>query len=238
MPNAARSIPWPILLLAMLLPTVGALIYFTATNPESSWFRILYGSSKALQFALPVLAVMLWDRQRIWQIRLSSRGLGVGILFGVGTFVLMWLTYAILFRRSESFAGLADQVRSKVAGFGLDSIAGFIGMAIVLSIIHSIAEEYYWRWFVFDRLKARLPLFTAAAVSSLAFTSHHVIVLHTYFPDHFWSATVPFSTAIAMGGGCWAWWYHRTGSLAGPWAAHIGADLGIMAVGYNLLFVP
>ena len=60
--------------------------------------------------------------------------------------------------------------------------------------------------------------------------------VHELIPNHFFSATLPFSVGVAFGGLVWAWWYERSGSLAGPWVAHIFADLGIMAVGYDLLY--
>ena len=61
-------------------------------------------------------------------------------------------------------------------------------------------------------------------------------MLDVYFPGRFWTATIPFSLGVTFGGVIWAWGYDRFGSLAGPWTAHIGADVGLMAVGYDLLF--
>ena len=105
-----------------------------------------------------------------------------------------------------------------------------------LSVLHSFLEEYYWRWFVHAGLRDRLPWAAAITLSSVAFAAHHVVVLDVYFPGRFWTATVPFSLGVMVGGAIWAWGYDRTGSLAGPWAAHIGADIGLMAVGYDLLY--
>jgi membrane protease YdiL (CAAX protease family) len=66
--------------------------------------------------------------------------------------------------------------------------------------------------------------------------SHHVIVLSVYFPGRFWSAVVPFSLAIALGGAAWAWIYHKSGSLIGPWISHLIVDVAVMAIGYDLAF--
>ena len=69
---------------------------------------------------------------------------------------------------------------------------------------------------------------------SLAFALHHVIVLAFYFG---WRspATVAFSLGVALGGAVWAWIYHRSGSLLGPWLSHAVVDAAIFAVGYQLL---
>ena len=71
-------------------------------------------------------------------------------------------------------------------------------------------------------------------VSSLGFMAHHVILLATYF-----GITEPvtwvFSLAIAVGGTFWAWLYHRTGSLLGPWLSHLLVDAAIFLIGYEIV---
>lgn len=66
--------------------------------------------------------------------------------------------------------------------------------------------------------------------------AHHVIVLGMFFPNHFWTAAVPFSICIAVGGAFWAWLYDRTGSIYSPWISHLLVDLAILAIGYDLVF--
>ena len=73
-------------------------------------------------------------------------------------------------------------------------LAGFI------SILHSLLEEYYWRWFIFGELKQYVPLVMAITLSSLAFMAHHVIVLYVFLPGEFLTAVVPFSLCIGVGG--------------------------------------
>jgi membrane protease YdiL (CAAX protease family) len=40
---------------------------------------------------------------------------------------------------------------------------------------------------------------------------------------------------VAAGGAVWAWVYHRSGSLLGPWLSHMLVDAGIFLVGYQML---
>jgi membrane protease YdiL (CAAX protease family) len=169
-------------------------------------------------------------------VRLSIRGVAGGAAAGVVIFAAILGLYWQALRGSPLLAGLADQVRAKVDGFGLHSPAGFIVLAVFLAFLHSFLEEYYWRWFVHGGLRERLPQAAAILLSSLAFAAHHVVVLHVYFPGRLWTATVPFALAVAVGGACWAWLYDRTGSLAGPWAAHGLTDIALMAVGFDLLY--
>lgn len=229
-------LPWPVLIFALIFPTAGAVVYFVAADPESPAFRICYTVSKVVQFALPVIAIVAFNGSRLRRVRLSVAGLYVGVAVGIFMFAGIAVVYTFVFRDGPVLGGLATTVRTKVAGFGLDSPAGFIALAAVLSIVHSFLEEYYWRWFVHGALRERLRPTTAILLSSAAFAAHHVVVLHVYFPDRFWTATLPFSIAVAVGGACWAWLYDRAGSLAGPWAAHALADAALMAIGFDLLY--
>jgi len=74
----------------------------------------------------------------------------------------------------------------------------------------------------------------AVAVSSLGFMAHHVIVLATYFGLAS-PVTWIFSLGIAAGGAFWAWLYHRSGSLLGPWLSHLLVDAAIFAAGYEIV---
>jgi len=74
-------------------------------------------------------------------------------------------------------------------------------------LANSVFEEYYFRWFVFGRMRSFLPLWPAAALSGLVFMAHHVVLLSVYLPGQFWTLTVPFSLCIAVGGAMWAWLY-------------------------------
>jgi hypothetical protein len=135
-------------------------------------------------------------------------------------------------KSSPLFAGAAVGVQAKVRQLGLASPLGFLALALFYSILHSMLEEYYWRWFVFGRLRELVPARAAIAISSLAFMAHHVIVLRAYLP---WGMTALVSAAVAAGGAAWAWLYQHTGSLYGPWLSHLLVDAAIMAVGYDLI---
>ena len=109
-----------------------------------------------------------------------------------------------------------------------------LAFALFLSIPHSLLEEYYWRWFVFGQLRRTAPFGVALAVSSLAFMSHHVIVIHQMLQQG-WGVTLFFSLCVAAGGAAWAWLYERSRSLYGPWISHLLVDCGIMYLGFDLI---
>ena len=144
----------------------------------------------------------------------------------------------ILYRDWLGPAGYLDvarePIREKLAGFGLTTVGRYVAFGAFLSLAHSFLEEYYWRWFVFGQLRRLVPLSAAIVVSSLGFMLHHVIVLSTYF-GWFSLESVLFSLAVALGGAVWAWIYHRSDSLYGPWLSHAIVDVAVFAVGYDLM---
>jgi membrane protease YdiL (CAAX protease family) len=118
--------------------------------------------------------------------------------------------------------------------FGIDSLWKYAVLGVFYSLIHSLMEEYYWRWFVFRQLRELVPLWPAIAVSALAFMGHHVIVLGEFFKEAPWLAWL-LSSSVAVGGGFWAWLYERTGSIYSTWLSHLLIDAGIFWIGYDLV---
>jgi membrane protease YdiL (CAAX protease family) len=110
----------------------------------------------------------------------------------------------------------------------------FALLGLGYSVVHSLLEEYYWRWFVFAQLRHRTSLLTAVLVSSLGFMAHHVIVLATYFG---WDSPISYlaSIGVAVGGAVWALLYERTGSLYGGWLSHCLVDAAIFLIGFEML---
>jgi membrane protease YdiL (CAAX protease family) len=148
----------------------------------------------------------------------------------------MFGLYEVLRQRSEVFADTPARVAGMVQKFGMNSPARYLLFAVPFCLVHSLMEEYYWRWFVFGWLKRWVPLGVAVALSSLAFMAHHVILLAGYFPGRFLTVALPFSLCVAVGGAVWAWLYHRTGSLYAAWVSHAVIDVAIFAIGFEMLW--
>jgi membrane protease YdiL (CAAX protease family) len=150
--------------------------------------------------------------------------------------------YSLWLKPAGIFVEPLQEMLAKLHGFGIDTRMGFAGLAIGYSVIHSWLEEYYWRWYVFHQLQqlecamARCPPvpLRALLISSVAFATHHVIVLAGYFG---WASpwTYIFSAAVAVGGLIFGWLYIRSQSLYAPWLAHAFADAVIFLIGYDLL---
>ena len=236
----SRSSRWAAVLFALVLPTFVTLAYFIwAESFDSSVQRTTYGVAKTIQFGFPILWGCWICRQRLRLRPKSLKGVLLGVIFGLLVAVAMFAIYHGWLKSSELLAGAMDDIQQKILGMGLKGPWKFILLGVFYSLIHSLLEEYYWRWFVFGQLKELVRFWPAVIISSLGFMAHHVIVLGEYVGGAYlgmgsietWLASVP----IAIGGAFWAWLYQRSGSLFGPWLSHLLVDAAIFAIGYNIV---
>jgi membrane protease YdiL (CAAX protease family) len=226
---------WGGLVFAMTFPTVIALLYFvvlTGTGYEKTVYR--YG--KIIQFTFPLVFVLVADRALPRPQRPRFDGLAVGLGFGVVVAAAMFGLYYGWLVESSAMVETPAMVRAKLhEAFEISTPAAYFGLTAFIVVAHSLMEEYYWRWFVFRRLRDGLSFGPAALLSSLAFMAHHVVIMCVYFPGYFWTAAVPLSLGIAAGGMVWAWLYERTDSIWSPWLSHAIVDAAIFVIGWNLV---
>jgi membrane protease YdiL (CAAX protease family) len=197
--------------------------------------QFVYGAGKVVQFAFPLgFALLVEKRWPAWQ-RPTSAGVLLGIGFGVLVAAVLLLGYYFGFRSSHILFQPGVRLRGKMEEFGVASPLRYLALSAFSSCVHSFLEEYYWRWFVFGRLRGLVPLGWAVALSSLGFMAHHVFIVWAYWPDQVLTAVVPASLAVAVGGAVWALLYNRAGSLLAPWVSHALVDAAVFAIGWDMM---
>ena len=223
---------WIAVIPAMILPGVASLFYFVLLGDRPT-AKAVYAAVKIFTVFWPVLCLWLILRERLPRINPRDpkhrKALPLGLLTGAGIAALMFGLMQTPI--GAVVRSCAPAVRSKARELGfLDHYWTF---AIFLSLVHSLIEEYYWRWFVFGRLRQVVSRRGAHLLAGLAFSAHHVVVLTQYFPV-FWGVT--FGLGAGVGGVIWSLMYEKQGTLTGAWLSHLIADLAIMTIGHVLLF--
>lgn len=215
---------------ALVIPALGALAYFVLIRDPLA-ARIAYAATKLFTVAWPMTAWFVILRNPFPALpplrqHLSALPLGAatGLLIGIAILVLA----AGPFR--EVLDTGASAIRAKARLFGV--LEHYWLLAAGLSIVHSLVEEYYWRWFVYGRLRMLIPGQGAHLVAGAAFGLHHIVITSAYF-GRGWGMV--FGGGTMIGGIIWSVLYARQGTLAGAWLSHVLVDMSLMYCGYRLL---
>jgi len=215
----------------MGLPFVAALFYFVLFS-EHPVARVLYGLTKLFTLIWPVLAFRFilhgrWRPVR-WRdpahVRSIPLGAAVGVGVGLLAFGLMQTPLGEVVRAS------GGSIRAKAVELGI--LDHYWTFALFLALMHSLLEEYYWRWFVFGQLRRVIPVAGAHALAATSFAAHHVVIATQFFPVA-WG--VVLGAMVGVGGFLFSWLYARQGTLIGAWTAHALIDLALLWIGYGLV---
>jgi membrane protease YdiL (CAAX protease family) len=217
----------------LVFPTLATWLYFVLLSGQPA-MSVLYGASKVVQFAFPLLWVLAVQRRRPRLVRPDGRSIAWGAGFGVLVVGITLAAYYGYFKHSPYLEQAPAMVAAKVRDMRLTTPALYLSFALFLALPHALLEEYYWRWFAFGQLRRVAPLGWAVGISSLGFMAHHVIVIQQLLRGP-WALSLFLALCVAAGGAVWAWMYDRQRSLYGPWASHFLVDGVVMYIGFDLV---
>ncbi len=213
---------------ALFLQLIGAALYFEVFKNES-FSQIIYFATKIALVVWPLVWIGWAKKSRFSPLFKGNykKSLIWGAVSGIAIVAAVSITYFLM---ADFVLQFADNL--KTAAEGLNFLEHYILFAFFLSIIHSFIEEYYWRWFVLNGLMQKLSATTAIIISSLAFASHHFIVINQFAPAYL---ALIATIVIFFLGMFWAKLYLQTKTLAGSWLSHFFADAIVMTIGYFLI---
>lgn len=220
---SAQKHVYLIVIPALVLQFIGAAIYF---GSFSQFVEILYPLTKGLMILWPLFWLVRGFRPRVVhgeKKHVAWVGIGSGVLLSAVLFM-------VYFSGLEFFHLRIDALRNIVDDFGIWNY--YLLFAIFLSVFHSAFEEFYWRWFVFGSLKKITTNLGAMVIGSVAFASHHILILSQFFPL---TVSFLFGGCIAIAGIIWCLIYQKTNSLLSSWLSHMLVDASILWIGYLLL---
>lgn len=227
-----------LLVVAALLPTLAAWLYFVVWA-HTPWMRVLYVASKIVQGALPLLGwwVLKMEERPSWSARPSERRRAAlaGLISGGVLSAAILLAFAGPLPAWLPLDEAAARIHRLLVDFDAASPTRYLLLALALSVAHSLFEEYYWRRFLLGELALRLPFALALPLASLAFASHHWIVVDSFLGGEHRVTTTVLTLMVAAGGGLWGWLFRRHRTLVAPWLSHLLVDGSLMAVGWQLV---
>lgn len=237
-----------------LIGTTLAMVWF----PDAMWAKVGFGMAKVGLMLAPLAWLIFVEKTKPRIPRwhgpgsesdddVQGRGFrGSGMLAAHVTGALIFAVIA------GAYYGFAKDwidtaaMREKIVEMGLDNLWLYTAGALYWCTINSLLEEYFWRWFIFARLRDVLPTpgsdrifswvnLVAVVLCGLLFTAHHVVALKVYFD---WKTTLLASAGVFIGGVTWSLLYLRYKNIYAGYVSHVYADLIIFWIGYQLVFAP
>jgi membrane protease YdiL (CAAX protease family) len=158
--------------------------------------------------------------------RFDSKGMTVSILLGVGVFSLILGSYWLIgpyFDFSQVTATLQNN-----SGVNANN---FVFVAIYISIVNSLLEEFFFRGFAFLTLKKHAGRRFSYIFSAAAFAIYHIAMMTSWFS---FSLFLLLIIGLFIAGLLFNWLNEKNGNIYASWMVHMCSTLAINTIGFML----
>ncbi|MDN6729292.1 MAG: CPBP family intramembrane metalloprotease [Alkalibacterium sp.] len=214
------------LILSITLSAIGMSLidgYIQLSYLNKSIFKIFL-------FSIVPMGYFFWYREEWNQLKklfvLRRSDLKVALLLGAGVFSIIVMAYSIL----RNFIDLSIIRESLTSNIGVTA-DNFLYVAIYITLINSLLEEFFFRGFAFLILKENTGRFFAYVFSALLFALYHVGMTSGWFH---WSIYLLAMLGLFAGGCIFNYLNEKSESVYPSWLVHIFANLAINTVGFIL----
>lgn len=181
------------------------------------------GVKVMLFLGVPLLCGALFRDTAIRDVlRPTRQGLKRALLLGGGVYIVIVGAYFLL-RGTVDFSPVLDNLPEGVTK------ATFPFVALYISFVNSLLEEFFFRGFAFLSLSKHMK--GASLFSAAAFALYHTAMMLGWFPP------VIFVLALAgltVGGLIFNWLDQKDGSIYAGWLVHMFANFATNTVGFLL----
>lgn len=156
----------------------------------------------------------------------SKKSLKIAFTFGISLYFIILIGYLIL-QNIIDFSQITDQLSSNI---GVNA-SNFIFVAIYISFVNSLLEEFFFRGFSFVILKQSSSRIFAYLFSSLAFSLYHIAMMIGWFSIPVFILVV---IVLMLVGILFNYLNEKFNSIYVSWLIHLFANLGINTIGLIL----
>ncbi len=183
---------------------------------------------KAVLFLICPIAYMLFDRGLNLKglFKLNKKGMLFALCLCIPVYAVIVGAY-ILLKDVFDFSSITTSLTGNI---GVNA-NNFIYVALYISFVNSLLEEFFFRGFAFLALKNVVSAKTAYIFSSAVFALYHIAMMTGWF------SVWVFILALAglfVGGIIFNWLNAKSGNIYTSWFVHMFANFAINTIGFIL----
>ncbi|WP_241426720.1 CPBP family intramembrane glutamic endopeptidase [Dysosmobacter acutus] len=157
-----------------------------------------------------------------------KKGVKIAVLSGVGVYAIILSAFLIL-RDVFDFSAVITSLSSST---GVTK-SNFIWVALYISFVNSLLEEFFFRGFAFFTLKDVSSRMFSYIFSSAAFALYHVSMMIGWFGMELTSLAI---AGLTTGGILFNLCNEKSGNIYLSWLIHMFANFAINTVGFILFY--
>ena len=184
---------------------------------------------KILLFSIMPVIYLRYDKElnlsSLFKVK-DKKEIIVAFLSGAAIFSVILGGYFIL----GKFFDFSNVVSSLSENVGVDN-SNFIFVAIYISFVNSLLEEFFFRGFAFLKLKEVSNRRFAYIFSSLAFALYHVAMMIGWFDISLFILTI---VGLFIGGLIFNYFNEKYKNIYVSWLIHMFANFSINYIGFML----
>ena len=182
----------------------------------------------ALFLGLPYLASLV-DKGMMFRelFKVKKQGFKMAFILGIALFGLILGAYS-LFSKFVDFSGIVTSLEQNV---GVDK-GNFMFVALYVSLVNSMLEEFFFRGFVFGNVKQSYSRKAAYLYSSFLFAAYHVTMMVGWFPT---IILVLVIASLMVGGMIFNYLNEKYDTILVSWFVHMFANFSINTIGFILM---
>lgn len=156
----------------------------------------------------------------------NKRGILLAFLLGIGVYAVILAAYFI-FRNIFDFSALTSSLTSTT---GVNK-SNFIFVAVYISFVNSLLEEFFFRGFSFLALKQAAGRALAYTVSSIMFALYHIAMMIGWFGL---PVILLSLVGLFIGGVIFNYFNEKYNNIYLSWLIHMFANFAINTIGFIL----
>lgn len=178
---------------------------------------------------VPMIYFLLYKEKNVYLKKLfvpKKKDFMLALLLGAGVFAVIMAAYFIC-RNYIDFSGIQE---SLTGGIGVNA-DNFVYVAIYISFVNSLLEEFFFRGFAFLVLKQECSRKFAYLFSAIMFALYHVGMTSGWFNPAIYVLSM---IGLAAGACIFNFLNERCENIYPSWLVHMCANFAINTVGFIL----